>query len=63
MKLGSILGLISYIAFISYMLVMPYAALFGTSALGDNAMDEWFVIMGVVSVTYLLYAFIKGRSK
>lgn len=42
------------IPFISYFLLMPYAALVGNKALNGSAIEEWFVIMGLLTILYVL---------
>tara|TARA_R110000782_G_scaffold209394_9_gene297606 strand:+ start:181 stop:375 length:195 start_codon:yes stop_codon:yes gene_type:complete len=49
------------IPFVSYLLLMPYAAMWNShNALGDSALDEWYWIVGIVSIIYVITSIIKG---
>tara|TARA_B110000908_G_scaffold170528_1_gene230380 strand:+ start:12309 stop:12512 length:204 start_codon:yes stop_codon:yes gene_type:complete len=61
MKIMTILKPVLVIPFVSYLLLMPYAAMWNShNALGDSALDEWYWIVGIVSIIYIIGAIIKG---
>lgn len=42
------------VPFAAYFLLMPYAALVGSKALGETAIDEWIIFTQILLFAYII---------